>query len=93
MLAVVEAGFGDFKTFNSLVRSIFEEKIEQDVRESPPLQKSPLESRTRWRRLGLLAKVAPSFEAPGERLRGRGVGEPRSMAEEERIRPWRAQLA
>ena len=62
MLAVVEAGFGDLKTFNSLVRSIFEEKIEQDVRESPPLQKSPLESRTRWRRLGLLAKVAPGFE-------------------------------
>ena len=38
LLAIVEAGFGDFKVFNQLVRSIFDDRL-QDLRRRPPAKR------------------------------------------------------
>ena len=57
LLSVVESGFGDLETFNSLVRGIFTDKLDgDDFFETFEDERTPLESGASHEQLGLMRR-------------------------------------
>ena len=68
LLAVVEAGFGDIKTFNLLVRSIFDDRLQETAETlAPEAHVQPWRPTLFLRRIGNLQETPKTHVQPEEK--------------------------